>query len=62
MSRDPKLLPSNQAGYREPERDRYEDYSIYSVCGWCHQKIDMTDGIYEDGDWMFGCCISKYAT
>ena len=46
---DPKLLPSNQKGYREPERNRYEDNAIYSECGWCHQRTDMTDGIYDDG-------------
>lgn len=58
---DPKLLPSNQKGYREPERDRYEDNAIYSVCGWCNQKTDMTGGIYDDGEWMCGWCISRYA-
>ncbi|MHC3434962.1 PIN domain-containing protein [Delftia lacustris] len=58
---DPKLLPSNQKGYREPERYRYEDTAIYSECGWCHQKTDMTGGIYDDGEWMCGGCIARYA-
>ena len=58
---DPKLLPSNQKGYRESERDRHEDTAIYAVCGWCHQKTDMTGGIYDDGEWMCGWCISRYA-
>lgn len=58
---DPKLLPSNQKGYREPERDRYEDTAIYSVCGWCHQRTDMTGGIYDDGEWMCGLCIARHA-
>ena len=58
---DPKLLPSNQKGYREPERDRYEDYAIYSVCGWCNQNTDMTGGIYDDGEWMCGGCMTRYA-
>lgn len=61
-SPDPKLLPSNQKGYREPERSRYEDTAIYSECGWCHQKTAMTGGIYDDGEWMCGGCISRYAT
>ena len=56
-----KALPSNQKGYREPERDRYEDYAIYSVCGWCNQNTDMTGGIYDDGEWMCGGCIARYA-
>ena len=58
---DPKLLPSNRKGYREPERFRYEDSAIYSECGWCHQKTDMTGGIYDDGEWMCGGCIARYA-
>jgi hypothetical protein len=58
---DPKLLPSNQKGYREPERNRYEDNAIHSECGWCHQRTDMTDGIYDDGEWMCGGCIARYA-
>lgn len=47
---DRKLLPSNQKGYREPERNTYEDDAIYSECGWCHQQTDMTDGVYDDGE------------
>lgn len=58
---DPKLLPSNRQGYREPERNRYEDNAIYSECGWCHQRTDMTGGIYDDGEWMCGGCIARYA-
>lgn len=58
---DPKLLPSNQKGYREPERNRYEDNAIYSECGWCHQRTDMTGGIFDDGEWMCGGCIARYA-
>lgn len=57
---DPKLLPSNQKGYKEPERDGYEDSAIYSECGWCHQRTDMTGGIYDDGEWMCGGCIARY--
>lgn len=58
---DPKLLPSNQKGYREPERDIYEDTTHYGMCGWCHQRTDLTGGIYDDGEWMCGGCISRYA-
>jgi hypothetical protein len=58
---DPMLLPSNQKGYREPERERYEDNAIVAECRWCHQKTDMTGGIYDDGEWMCGWCISRYA-
>ena len=32
------------------------------VCGWCHQQKDMSTGIYDDGEWMCGDCVSGYAT
>lgn len=60
-SPDPKLLPSNRKDYREPDKWAYEDSAIYSVCGWCHQKTDMSGGIYDDGEWMCGGCIGRYA-
>ncbi len=59
---DPKLLPSLQPGFEDRSREAEEDYAIYSVCGWCHQKTDMTGRIYDDGEWMCGGCISRYAT
>lgn len=59
---DPYLLPSNQKGYREPERQSYEDNVIYSLCGWCHQRTDMSGAIYDDGEWMCGGCISRFVT
>lgn len=61
-SPDPKLLPSNVKDYREPERFRYEDNAIHSECGWCHQRTDMTGALYDDGEWMCGECIARYAS
>lgn len=58
---NPKLLPSNQQGYRSSEQGMFEHKAIYSECGWCHQRTDMTGGIYDDGEWMCGGCISRYA-
>ncbi|WP_152548558.1 PIN domain-containing protein [Cupriavidus sp. SK-4] len=59
---DSKLLPSSQPGYWQSQRERFEeDYAIYSVCGWCHQRTDMTGGIYDDGEWMCGHCIVRLA-
>lgn len=34
---------------------------IMAECGWCYQRKDMTKGIYDDGEWMCGECISRYA-
>lgn len=65
---DPKLLPSQQPGIRESQRspfvglmEREQQRSRLPECGWCHQKVDMGDGIYDDGEWMCGGCIARYA-
>jgi hypothetical protein len=58
---DPKLLPSNQPGFREAEPIRTYHVSSGHVCAWCNQVEDMSDGIYDDGEWMCGGCISQYA-
>ncbi|MFZ2387095.1 MAG: PIN domain-containing protein [Polaromonas sp.] len=59
---DPKKLPSNQPGYQEYKENDYYDSRIMAECGWCHQKTDMTGGIYDDGEWMCGNCIARYAS
>ena len=59
---DPKKLPSNQPGYLEPRHQVHEYSPIMAECGWCYQRKDMTGGIYDDGEWMCGDCISRYAT
>lgn len=58
---DPKLLPSMQKGYSEPIHKKDHRGSFVATCGWCHTKADMSDGIYDDGEWMCGSCISRYA-
>lgn len=57
---DQNQLPSNQIGYLEPKKSDYYDSRILGQCGWCHQKKDMSDGIYDDGEWMCGECIAGY--
>jgi hypothetical protein len=59
---DPKLLPSLQLGFEDRARDDDDDCAIYAVCGWCNKRTDMTGGIYDDGEWMCGDCIDRYAT
>ena len=56
---DPKRLPSDQVGYQEPKRSIDHDRITLTECGWCHQKKDMTGGIYDDGEWMCGECITS---
>ena len=64
---DAALLPSNQPGYREPERDSEFGYGSFGrttsslVCGWCSMRSDMAGGIYDDGEWMCGGCIARHA-
>ena len=31
-------------------------------CGWCYQRVDMSGGIYDDGEWMCAGCIDRHAT
>ena len=59
---DPGQLPSNRPGYREPIRTSLTAAPrAQLVCVWCHQATDVSDGIYDDGDWMCGGCIAQYA-
>ena len=65
---DPALLPSSRPEYREssyrrahiaPVGDRSPTANM--VCEWCHQPSDMAGAIYDDGEWMCGECIARYA-
>ena len=74
---DPKRLPSNQPGVRESRKPQGLFHGLINArqvapsfaetrslpeCGWCHQKSDMVGGVYDDGEWMCGDCIARYAT
>lgn len=60
---NPKLLPSLQPGFEDRSKiPEEEEYRIISEYGGCHQKTDMTGGIYDDGEWMCGGCIDRYST
>ncbi|MEO8383624.1 MAG: PIN domain-containing protein [Betaproteobacteria bacterium] len=64
---DPALLPSNQPEYQHSNTDyrpnvlRAPRHNSLS-CGWCHRAMDMSDGIYDDGEWMCGDCIFRYVS
>ncbi len=65
---DQRLLPSRQPGFRENGRDplfgSFDSEMAKSrklQCAWCHQRVDMCDGIYDDGEWMCGGCVAGYA-
>lgn len=69
---DPTLLPSSQLERRADQPQtrnpfmamRQAEHARASLpwCGWCHQQMDMTGGIYDDGEWMCGDCINRLAT
>ncbi|AVO56094.1 hypothetical protein C7A17_26245 [Ectopseudomonas mendocina] len=58
---DPQQMPSRQAKYREKKKDSYGYEPLMGTCAWCHQRTDMSGGIYDDGEWMCSGCISGYA-
>ena len=64
---DPNLLPSRQPGYREPSDELMTDRGTQGqqsggiVCDWCHQRFDISGGIYDEGEFMCGSCIAQYA-
>jgi len=59
---DPKLLPSNQPAYSQSTGARLSNSDDRLTCGWCYQPADMGGGIYDDGEWMCGSCITQFAT
>lgn len=61
---DRSLLPSTQLGSERSGSARPTpmlDSGPVLRCGWCEHVADMTDGIYDDGEWMCGGCMSRYA-
>lgn len=57
---NPTQLPSNRIGYREAQKADFFGGSIFGECAWCHQRRDMTGGIFDDGEWMCSDCIAGY--
>jgi hypothetical protein len=64
---DPNLLPSLQPGYAASRSSPFidpiaqeHDQRNLPECGWCYQRVDMTGGIYDDGEWMCATCIDRH--
>lgn len=65
---NPQQTPSNRAGFQDTPRTNHfmelmcaeNARDNLPVCGWCNQKSDMSDGIYDDGEWMCGVCIARH--
>jgi hypothetical protein len=65
---DPKLLPSLQPSYATAKPSpflgllqREHRQRTLPQCGWCNQRTDMSDGIYDDGEWMCASCIGRHS-
>lgn len=63
---DPQLLHSAQPCHLEPSRrnDQREQRgaALRLVCGWCQLHVDMSGGIYDDGEWMCGACVAELSS
>lgn len=61
---DFSVPPSEEMRQRGPKaatRDwQLSSASRVATCGTCERRMDMSDGIYDDGEWLCGACISKY--
>ncbi|WP_417779588.1 PIN domain-containing protein [Stutzerimonas xanthomarina] len=55
---DPQQMPSRQAKYRVKKKESYGYEPLMGTCAWCHQRTEMSGGIYDDGEWMCPGCIS----
>lgn len=66
---DTRQLPSRRPGFEDTSRPNRlvdtmrseRERANLPECGWCHQRTEMTDGIYDDGEWMCGNCVAEYA-
>lgn len=55
---DPKRLPSMQKGYQAPRHEKHEPrVSVSGTCSACHYQGDMSDGHWDDGEWVCGRCL-----
>jgi hypothetical protein len=58
---DSNQLPSVILGIHDERRSApTRRNSVSPTCAWCHQQKDMSNGIYDDGEWMCGDCVAGY--
>jgi hypothetical protein len=55
---DPERLPSRKKGYREPNvGERELRKPVIGTCSACRFHGDMSDGHWDDGEWVCGGCL-----
>ena len=67
---DPKLLPSAQglsagqasSSWGSGGTGVFSRALSLPECEWCHQRCDMSGGIFDDGEWMCGDCVGSLAS
>jgi len=58
---DPDPRHTAHVEVRQRQHDQWLSAQSNLICAYCHQKRDMSGGIYDDGEWMCGYCVSGYA-
>ena len=67
---DPKLLPSAQGLGTGRESSSWGSGrpGVFSrvislpECEWCHERCDMSGGIFDEGEWMCGDCVGSFGS
>jgi hypothetical protein len=52
------LAPATQRPSGDAFSMHFNERKLQHTCAWCHQAGDMSDGLYDDGEWMCGSCAS----
>jgi len=47
--------------FRQNRKSSYRSEPILLTCSCCGQKDSMGDGLYDDGEWICGACLSGIA-
>jgi len=55
---DRRLAPATQRPNGDAFSMHFNERRLQHTCAWCHQAGDMSDGLYDDGEWMCGSCAS----
>jgi len=59
---DPKMLSIRREGKHRSNIFPFVGHEAQWTCVWCHQRDAMRDGIYDDGEWMCGSCMTGSAS
>jgi hypothetical protein len=55
---DPKLAPKTRQAVHGSTVSPFGGQKVEVTCGWCHQLGEISDGLFDEGEWMCGNCMS----